>query len=70
MRKKVEKVCKVCGVSKPLKEFVIHKNYKDGHSNICKECNRKKYQLSFRNQVLDTLNRIETKIDKYGESNN
>lgn len=66
MKKKKEekkKVCKVCGDSKSLKEFVIHKNYKDGHSNICKACNREKYQHSFRNQVISSLDEIKEKLD-------
>jgi hypothetical protein len=58
------KVCKVCGGDpQPLKNFVVHKNYKDGHSNTCKVCNKNKYQLSFRTKVLDGLREIKEKID-------
>jgi len=58
-----KKVCKICGDEKLLKFFVTHKNYKDGHSDICLDCNREKYHTSFRVKVLELLERIENKID-------
>jgi superfamily II helicase len=62
--KKIEKVCKVCGNKKPLKEFVVHKNYKDKHSDICLICNKEKYQNSFRNKVLDGINEILDQVSE------
>lgn len=59
-----KKVCKICDVPKKLKDFVIHKNYKDGHSDVCLDCNREKYHNSFRVKVLESLERIENKIEK------
>jgi hypothetical protein len=55
------KPCKICGFPKPLKEFVIHRNYADKHSDVCLECNRKK-QRGFNTLVLESLKRIEDKL--------
>jgi superfamily II helicase len=63
-----KKVCKICGEEKFLRLFVSHKNYKDKHSDICLDCNREKYHTSFRVKVLESLERIENKID--AKSNN
>lgn len=32
------KICKICGVEKPLNYFHKNKTYKDGHDGRCKEC--------------------------------
>lgn len=64
MKKKVTKICNICNTPKPLEDFVKHSNYKDKHTNICKECNKNKYHSSFRNKVLESLERIENKINK------
>jgi ribosomal protein L37E len=32
------KLCKGCGVKKPLNEFPKHPHNKDGHTNLCKNC--------------------------------
>jgi hypothetical protein len=34
------KVCRKCGVEKPIEEFNKNKNHKDGLANQCKECAR------------------------------
>ena len=34
------KICKKCLKEKNLNEFYVHKNTKDGHLNICKECKK------------------------------
>lgn len=62
-KNQIIKECKICGIDKSLKEFVIHRNYKDGHSNVCLECNRKK-QRGFNTLVLESLKRIEDKLNK------
>lgn len=36
----ITKVCKKCGIEKPLDEFYGCKNCKDSHTNKCKECLR------------------------------
>ena len=45
------KICKICGIEKPLSEFHKDKNIKDGHTNYCKECRskqNKKYKKSLK----------------------
>lgn len=37
-----KKTCKKCGKTKPLEEFDLVKQNKDGRSGMCKECRRKK----------------------------
>jgi hypothetical protein len=32
------KVCKACGIDKPLQEFYKHRTNKDGYRGICKQC--------------------------------
>lgn len=61
-KNQVTKPCKVCGAHKTLKEFVVHRNYKDNHSNVCLECNRNK-QRGFNTLVLESLKRIEEKLN-------
>ena len=34
----MSKICKRCGKEKELNEFCKAKSYKDGYSNLCKEC--------------------------------
>lgn len=63
MKETKKKICKICKKEKCLKDFVIHHGYKDKHSNVCKECSREKYQHSFRREVLDSLKRIEEKLN-------
>jgi len=38
------KICNVCGLEKPLEEFVKQKRNKDGRDNICKKCNVKRFK--------------------------
>lgn len=40
---RTDKECIKCGVTKPLKEFPLHKGYIDGRLNFCAEC-RKSYK--------------------------
>jgi hypothetical protein len=45
----MEKICRECGVSKPLEEYHVYKAQKDGRAIRCKECvnriHREKTQL-------------------------
>jgi len=53
---KMEKVCKTCGVNKPIEEFSVRKEYKDGRRNECIICyreKRKKYNGRYKDRVSD-----------------
>jgi hypothetical protein len=39
------KVCIICGVNKPIEEFYIRKDSKDGRRNDCIVCHRKNKQI-------------------------
>lgn len=68
-RKKKEfekKVCKICGGDpKDIRLFVKHRGYKSngGYSDVCKECNNKKYNTSFRDEIKNGLKVINEKLD-------
>jgi len=47
----------------PLNEFVKHRNYKDGYSNICKKCNNLKYNVTPKERILKELDIINEKLD-------
>lgn len=34
------KVCKKCGIEKPIEDFYVHKEMSDGHLSFCKDCVR------------------------------
>ncbi|RPI52563.1 MAG: hypothetical protein EHM49_00460 [Deltaproteobacteria bacterium] len=48
------KKCFKCGEVKPISEFYVHKQMKDGHLGKCKECT-KKYVHDYREQNLDKV---------------
>ena len=41
------KVCKVCGVEKPLTEFYAHKTASDGRQTYCKACNTVRHKTRY-----------------------
>lgn len=50
-----EKLCKRCGVTKPLSKFYKRKRAKDGHYNICKECEEKRYAENERKRESEIM---------------
>lgn len=34
------KICRRCGITKPITEFYPHATMRDGHLNVCRECKR------------------------------
>lgn len=36
------KICKHCGIEKPLENFPSDSEYRDGHRSVCKECAKAK----------------------------
>lgn len=38
------KKCQKYGIPKELTDFIKHQAYKDGHTQICKECTNKKWK--------------------------
>mgnify|MGYP002513357199 CR=1 FL=1 len=40
------KICTKCGRELPLSEFALDKTHKDGRRGSCKECNRKKIEIT------------------------
>lgn len=74
------KKCRICGVEKEIGEFHEHKQMKDGHLNMCKECRkleRRKWYLKNRDFILKDTKRyykeneetIKKKMKKYYEEN-
>lgn len=41
------KICKKCGIEKPLSEFTKNKNMKDGRLNTCKECSNEERRIRY-----------------------
>lgn len=37
----MKRICKKCGLEKPLEDFVVNKRLPSGHENKCKTCNSK-----------------------------
>lgn len=49
-----KKTCKKCGKTKPLEEFDLVKQNKDGRSGTCKECRRKIQREQYRSATHDS----------------
>jgi hypothetical protein len=52
------KICKSCGLEKPLIDFYKHKEMSDGYLNICKEC-KKRYANEYRNINLEKVHQYD-----------
>lgn len=68
------KVCNICGENKPIEEFSICKDYKDGRLNSCIICyrdKRKKYYGRYKERVSDWyLNNKELSVQRSKEWKN
>lgn len=53
------RVCRCCGIAKPITEFHRNSAFKDGYNRICKECanaaSREKARAKRTNQVKTTV---------------
>lgn len=70
------KKCIRCNIIKPIDDFYIHKQMKDGHINVCKECvkNRvnKRYTLKIKNEkdfIINERNRTKEKYHRLNYGN-
>lgn len=62
--------CKVCGVEKDIDLFVLDKRCKNGHTNVCKEC-QNKYIREYKRGNEDYLTKRREHYDKiYREQHN
>lgn len=68
----MEKVCKKCGVLKNICEFAKNYEYKDGHTNKCKECVNSYQRKIWQNNKEEVANKRKErrlkKIDAYRNS--
>ena len=59
----MEKICKTCGINKPLEEYHRNKNYTDGRVNECKECRNTKLRIE--KELRGTVSQLEMYEDKW-----
>lgn len=62
-----EKVCKCCGVSKPITEFGKNARMKDGLHYYCKECKNQKHG-DYRTKKRQYIQNKKRPCEKCGES--
>lgn len=60
-----EKICSVCGQTKPIDEFGVKQEYVDGHRGQCKPCLAKRQKVYSRK--YDANGGLETKKKYYKE---
>lgn len=47
------KVCRICGNSKPLSDFVKNSAYKSGYDTRCKDCRNAKLRKEYRTKMYN-----------------
>lgn len=43
----IEKTCKICHETKSIKNFYVHKDFKDGYMSYCKQCKIEKSKVEY-----------------------
>lgn len=64
----MNKICTKCGIEKPIEEFYKNKTKRDGHSSICKDCQReadRRYYLSNKDKVRKRAKVFHKKVMDY-----
>jgi len=62
--------CKICGIEKDLNDFVLDKRCKNGHTNVCREC-QNTYLREYKRGNQDYLAKRREHYDKvYREQHN
>lgn len=52
------KVCKKCGIEKPIEDFYVHKEMSDGHLSFCKDCVRDRVH-KYRQENLERIRKYD-----------
>ena len=63
------KMCRICGVEKPITEFYKHNHTKDGYRNECKECHSKKGKEHYKREGSKERHRVSARkytLKQYG----
>lgn len=61
------KTCNICGLSKPLAQFVKDKRYKDGHSNVCKNDSNKRARVIYNRKQCKQHNKCKVELENLQE---
>lgn len=56
------KICTKCKIDKPLDQYYVHKETKDGRRGSCKKCSSDEYQL-WRQNNLNRVREYDRKRD-------
>lgn len=62
------KICKKCGIEKPLCEFSVRKEGKDGHRNECKECVKDYHKQYAAIYYLNNKEQIDKRNSQYNKT--
>lgn len=52
------KVCKKCGIEKPIDDFYVHSRMSDGHLSFCKDCVRDRIS-KYRQENLERIRKYD-----------